>query len=147
MHSIFSSLRFLSFFFKFLIFIYVYMCEYMHMSIGTSRGHRPYPLELELQAVVSHLMLVLRTELRSSGRAVCGLNHRAIFPVLHLHFTAAHHFSSGVQCWCSESFRVWSRSDFCDDVCVYVHVVCICVFLRKPSRLVVILISVYVTIV
>lgn len=82
------------------------------------RGHRPYPLELELQAVVSHLMFVLRTELRSSGRAVCGLNHRAIFPVLRLHFTAAHHFSPGVPCWCSESFRVWSRSDFSDDVCI-----------------------------
>ena len=33
------------------------------------------PLELELQAVVSHLMWVLRTELGSSPRVLCVLNN------------------------------------------------------------------------
>ena len=33
------------------------------------------PLELELHAVVSHLIWVLGIELRSSGRTVCALNH------------------------------------------------------------------------
>lgn len=39
------------------------------------------PLELEFQVIVRHLMWVLKSELRSSVRAVYTLNHRA---TLHL---------------------------------------------------------------
>jgi len=36
------------------------MCEYVNMSIGALGGQRHWiPLELELQAVISHLMWVL----------------------------------------------------------------------------------------
>lgn len=37
-----------------------------------------YPLELELQVFVRHLMQVLGIELRSSGRAVMGLGSRSL---------------------------------------------------------------------
>ena len=61
------------------------ICANMHMSTGASRGHRP-PLDLELQAFVSPLIWVPRTELRSSGRAECALNQGAVssIPLWHL---------------------------------------------------------------
>lgn len=40
------------------------------------------PLELELQASVSHLICVLRTKLESSARVLSALNYRAISSAL-----------------------------------------------------------------
>jgi hypothetical protein len=43
------------------------LCEYVHMSTGTCQEQRHQtPLQLDLQVVMSHLMWVLGTELRSS---------------------------------------------------------------------------------
>lgn len=142
---ILSFAQYFSFIFvKFLIFIYLYMCVYVHMSAGTSRGHRSHILwswnykqlwvtwygcwDLTLGLLEEQYML-LTTEPSSLA-----------------FFTATHHFSSGIQCWSLERFRVWGSLDFRDEVLAYVHVA-MCVFLRKPNSLEVILISVYVSIV
>ena len=55
------------------------MCAFVnvcHMSADTCRGQKraSEPLELELQMVVSFLMWVLGTELKSSGQAGSALN-------------------------------------------------------------------------
>lgn len=49
---------------------YVHVCLYvgMCMSVLTDTRGTGFPLELELQVVVSHLILVLRTKLKSSGK-------------------------------------------------------------------------------
>lgn len=50
------------------------MCVSMHVSAGANRGQRHGVLqELESQVVENHLLLVLGTELRSSGRALGAL--------------------------------------------------------------------------
>lgn len=52
-----------------------------------AREVKGFPLQLELQAVVSHMIWVLRTELQPSAKSVHSLSHRAISPVLaHLFF-------------------------------------------------------------
>lgn len=56
----------------------------IHTCIGNYEGQMTAsgPLKLELQLVVSYLMLVLGIELMSSERAVTTLNHYAISSVL-----------------------------------------------------------------
>lgn len=54
----------------------VYVTIHVHVLIVGDSG----PLELESQAVVSCLMLVLRIEPRSSARAVQAPNHYAVSP-------------------------------------------------------------------
>lgn len=46
------------------------------MSTGVHVGQKKAsgPLELELQAVLSHLIWMLGTKCRPSGKAVCALN-------------------------------------------------------------------------
>lgn len=55
------------------------------LNAGSCKGQRRTldALELELSAMVSPLMGVLETELRSSR---CALNHRAISPALNTYF-------------------------------------------------------------
>ena len=49
---------------------------YVCMNVSSCRSQMcEIPLELGLKTVVSHLMWVLGIELRTSGRAVCALNH------------------------------------------------------------------------
>lgn len=49
------------------------------MSAQVSRSRsRPFPLEPQLQVVVGHLIWAPGTELRSSLRVSCALNHRAL---------------------------------------------------------------------
>jgi hypothetical protein len=52
------------------VFIYLYVCMYVHVCVGGRVGQKkvPDPLELELQAVVSCPTWVLETELGSSAR-------------------------------------------------------------------------------
>lgn len=51
------------------------VCEILHMRASGFRGQRHQIfLEQELQAAVSPSMWVLRIQLRSSERAICGLN-------------------------------------------------------------------------
>jgi hypothetical protein len=63
----------LGFFFRF-IFI-IFNCGgglFVHMNASAHRAQRgESPLELGLQAVVSHLLWVLGLKCRTSGRAVC----------------------------------------------------------------------------
>ena len=54
------------------MYLYVSVCEYAHVDAGTQGGKKKAsdPLELKLQAVVSHLMWVLGTAPGSSATAV-----------------------------------------------------------------------------
>lgn len=57
----------------------MYVLSVCTLSAGVHRGQRCLiHLELELRAVVRHLVWVLRLELVSSGRRVCALTLRAI---------------------------------------------------------------------
>lgn len=51
--------------------MFVFTCEYMHVSAGTQRGQQRAvdPLELESQAIVSRQMWVLGNKIGSSVRA------------------------------------------------------------------------------
>lgn len=60
---------------------------YVHISIGTCGGQRDWkPLELELQAVVSHPDLVLGNTHRFSARVICILYQGAIISPSYLCF-------------------------------------------------------------
>ena len=67
----------------------------MCMGAGACRDQKRTsdPRELELQAVVSHSVWMLGTELRSSARAMCTLNLWALFQVPT--------YSVGVVCVCA----------------------------------------------
>lgn len=57
------------------MFVGVSVSVSVHVSAGTLKDHRCWvPLDLELQALVSCLVWVLRTKLRSSGRAASDLD-------------------------------------------------------------------------
>lgn len=58
------------------MFMYVSVCRNMHVSADIHKGQKRalYPLGLELQLVLSHLMWVLGTKSRSSVRAVSAVN-------------------------------------------------------------------------
>lgn len=85
------------------------------------------PLELELQAVVSHLIQALGTKPWSSARAVRALDHRTIFPAPRIIFNEKQMFSdtvlaSGRQdvvCWGlhfhKECSKCGEESLFCSD--------------------------------
>ena len=68
---LFFFLKICSFFF----FNYVYVEERVCAHKCRCPQRCQIPLELRLGAVVSHLIWVLGLELRSSGRALCALNH------------------------------------------------------------------------
>lgn len=58
------------------IFNHVYGCGCVHMSASACRSQRwCMSLQLELQAVVSYLTWLLRSESRLSTRAECSLHH------------------------------------------------------------------------
>lgn len=55
----------------------MWWCVHMSARVSRSRSH-PFPLEPQLQVVVGHLIWAPGTELRSSLRVFCALNHRAL---------------------------------------------------------------------
>lgn len=58
------------------------VCICMHSGADGGRKRMADPLGLELETVVSHLMLVLGTELWSFARAASAVNDRATAPAL-----------------------------------------------------------------
>ena len=68
--------------------MYIYNERLPHVCVVTHRGQRRMLdlLELELQAVVSIFMRVLGTELGSTSRVLCALNHWVISPASILFF-------------------------------------------------------------
>lgn len=70
------------------IYVCVFVCMYAHthtqMSTKARRGYH-IPLELELQAFVSHWIWEEGTELLSSARTASTFNHGAICPVLYVY--------------------------------------------------------------
>lgn len=52
------------------MYVWVYVCAYVHMCVGALRVQKrvSHPLELGLQRFVSHLTGVLGTELRAAAR-------------------------------------------------------------------------------
>lgn len=57
--------------------MFVYVCMYVCSARGGQKRAID-SLEWELLAVLGCLMRVLRTDLESSGRALCALNHQVI---------------------------------------------------------------------
>lgn len=57
------------------MYVWESLCRCVCMNAASFRGHRQTQVELETQAIVSHLAWVLGTKLLSSARAVTILHH------------------------------------------------------------------------